>query len=101
MQCSRMPNRLTTVYAQEHHVLLHKAAPHNSRAISHQSKEAKKSRLRKAIIINIFAQVAETVDVLSNDDVIFIPYLVNSKNKENVFIDNTMITILNGVINEK
>ena len=60
------------------------------------------NRLEKALIINIFGQTKKSQSILDNkDNVIFIPYLVNSENENKPFIDISMINIVKEVLNGK
>jgi hypothetical protein len=51
----------------------------------------KSNKFKKSLIINIFAEAADTIPIVTNDDVVFIPYLVNSSNENNPYIDISMI----------
>lgn len=56
------------------------------------------NKLKKAFIINIFSELDGVASVIPNGNVIFIPYLVNSTNKNNPYIDSMMIEIIKGAL---
>lgn len=56
------------------------------------------NKLKKAFVINIFAEVKGEISVIENNNVIFIPYLVNSTDINNPFIDLKMIEIIKGFL---
>lgn len=58
------------------------------------------NRLKKAVIVNIFAEVevkAET-PLAAHENIVIIPYLVNSKNQNKPYIDINMIKIIREIL---
>lgn len=66
--------------------------------INKAKQKLEKNKLNKALIINIFAESEFSPDIIPNDNVIFIPYLVNSKNQDTSYIDNRMIESIKGLL---
>lgn len=58
------------------------------------------NRLNKAVIVNIFAEaeIKAEISVLSHENVVVIPYLVNSKDKNKPYVDIKMIEIIREII---
>ena len=58
------------------------------------------NRLNKAVIVNIFAEAEAKaeISVLSHENVVVIPYLVNSKDKNKPYVDIKMIEIIREIV---
>ena len=58
------------------------------------------NRLNKAVIVNVFAEaeIKAEISVLSHENVVVIPYLVNSKDKNKPYVDIKMIEIIREIV---
>lgn len=64
-------------------------------------KKLEKTRLKKALIINIFAEIEGKVKLIKDENLLIIPYLINSSNKNKLFIDIKMLEAIKEYTNEK
>ena len=55
---------------------------------------------KSGVIVNIFAEaeIKAEISVLSHENVVVIPYLVNSKDKNKPYVDIKMIEIIREII---
>lgn len=63
-------------------------------------KKLEQNRLKNALIINIFANVVGDVEIVEDENLLIIPYLVNRTDKNEPFIDKKMIIKIKEYLNE-